>query len=1325
MPTKKKLNLVKLNETYRFVEESGVKYVQTRTEKGWSRKIRAEPSKNGWSLGFRNLIRQGKIPAPSGYRYIAESNRLYNLKSLKGLKSSSSKTKIPTSPKFSNIQVDINEYKPRKRQFELKMYTKVKEGNTINYSDVIVVDGVRYKKASVNGQPLIFVDVDFRSLKSFLKKGKRWETISDKDGILRTDEFLELIKDVDSLNWKRIQNTRSYWEENNVVFEVANIVNSSEAINNVKPIEFGTMLVKDDPPNHYEPILISPYIDYMVSKDGKISSYENLQGKYLPSMCFFSNLINIFRTEYNKKKRQTSLLNLLDYKNFVDFIFEGKYSIEQIQQRGVCFDEMKKFFERFGIQCIIYDVQGQIRLSYEPPKRNSNIRPNSVYFTMHDNHLFHLNKEVKSLSQTTEHRIVRFNVHDLNLEGSYFPSVSKKKEETESLEIVSSFEEVSEIVKSDFTSEKKRYIIVSPYILKNLPYFLLRYFNIQPSILMKGMYNISNIYLKKTSFRCIESDSCGHFAFHGPSENLMYCMKLYDNLKKIALNREAQSVYNQMTRSILTTYKPSPLTFAFREIDYHTPSTLWDFSKYYTSIFMNMEFLMSFNGFDTITPYENEEIEDYCLYLVVKNNDELDFLTKRFNLTFGKNIRGMDVKILYVLQPSHLTTNNIKKHVKTLYEDKNIHLDEFDQDPRKWFMNSIIGQFGKENSCKTKGKVFKDLSEAVKFQQEQGGNVLKLVDEGIYDEDSNENGGEDLYIHSTTKMYRLGDGFLPIYHYIVETGARMLYELKKDLESVGFDVFSCNTDCLTTNTDIEKENIFKVKFADKYFFGKDDDFSKIGTLKIEHRDKMGVKKIGSIVENTCIIPNDNFKEAEKIELKDEWDLNEIHGVMDSEDRLANEAVNGGCGKSFSIEKYPKRKLFVVPTNRRRSSLILKGMDAITTDTLLGYRMSQNDDIFEQGNERRVFMIRGEKRNLSDYEVIVWEEALMNPTDKLWAIRNFMEKHPELKYLFTYDPRQNQPVGERTNNIKKHRRIPYKLKIIRGMSRKFIYLEKNKRNNREQDVKHFVAMNDFVDKGDKMEMIKYLLKHGKVISHVNQIKDKKMICYRNSVASQVSSMIHRRLHGTDNWFIEGQGLLYKSKKSMVKDVKFMFYKNDTYYIHQIDGDKVLLKHCLGDTIELTKTQIKKHFILPYAETCHAVQGDTIDEKYVIDLNDTRLIDCEWLNTAVGRCTSWDNITFYWNPTIQKHRENELRLIIADMIRGYEQADFKAKRYIDDVKDYISVDWVLNELKSSCFLCSEPFETDGDDCFSVDRIDNSIAYIKTNCRIICRCCNSIKR
>ena len=75
-----------------------------------------------------------------------------------------------------------------------------------------------------------------------------------------------------------------------------------------------------------------------------------------------------------------------------------------------------------------------------------------------------------------------------------------------------------------------------------------------------------------------------------------------------------------------------------------------------------------------------------------------------------------------------------------------------------------------------------------------------------------------------------------------------------------------------------------------------------------------------------------------------------------------------------------------------------------------------------------------------------------------------------------------------------------------------------------------------------------------------------------------------------------------------------------------------------------------------------------------------------------------------------------------IFSYKNQD-KARNMIYNESDYITYQWINDQLikqKYICNVCQDVINN-----LSVDRIDNKISHIKSNCQCVCLQCNRSKK
>ncbi len=122
------------------------------------------------------------------------------------------------------------------------------------------------------------------------------------------------------------------------------------------------------------------------------------------------------------------------------------------------------------------------------------------------------------------------------------------------------------------------------------------------------------------------------------------------------------------------------------------------------------------------------------------------------------------------------------------------------------------------------------------------------------------------------------------------------------------------------------------------------------------------------------------------------------------------------------------------------------------------------------------------------------------------------------------------------------------------------------------------------------------------------------------------------------------------------------------------------------------------------------------------------------TAITRARNLNDITFFINSenTINSFKESKYKQYIRFKVENYKTQDKNKNRYWES-KDYINEEWISEQFEKSsqcplCFKSYELFINDNNNVISdltVDRIDNNLPHIKTNCRLTCHHCNISKK
>lgn len=929
-------------------------------------------------------------------------------------------------------------------------------------------------------------------------------------------------------------------------------------------------------------------------------------------------------------------------------------------------------------------------------------------------------------------------------------------------------------------------VYVKDAFLPTLVVHLRHQYNIRASVTLKNTSQIGSVRFGYCQFVSMASPTCGDVVYKN-KQALVHLIKCQEKLYKGCFGNPAwRSVYHKNTYRLLTENKPSPLWNNYLNTSKKGYSK-YDVKKCYSSIVRDAEWILRLNGFDKLETYDGRGVEDTCLYYVKKKSDSLShFPLKRFSLVYGKHLNSTvadNVDILAVLRPSHRVSNVVAEKYKEIFEDKK--LIEWEnqgvlENARKWLLNTTTGTFGQHVRTRWTGKVFDSVEEASTFVDGPHAGVRYFR---VKDSDGKVSNVQDLFLQYAKVWHDLTDGFMLFHHYVVEACVVKMLELKQDLECVGYTVYDVKTDCCDVDYNPEAELKFKEMFGSKWFKKTGTEWEQTGGLSVEHfpddkplhtkrqivvenealakvfnvkpqeqasEDELEAKPVVDDEENemvgkvgydkdgnlTVVYPSQElnlFEETkvEEVSVENEWDTKSVHAVLGK--RCSIEAVMPGSGKSYISETVDGKMLFVCPNNKIVTNLLKKGLEAVTLDHLFGYYLQRHAESFEleEGGLREKFNVGGQETNLSNYTHVTFEEVLLHSVDKIYAIDQFVKQHGdrfEGVYL-NYDENQNRSPDEKLANIPHKEVKNYKLKICRGITGRYIVLREMKRNTNKDNVKHYKAVFELAQRNDTKGINQYLLQNCRVVSRLEDIDTDMCVAYTNPQCDKVNSHTYKRLHGEKPLGV-GMTMIYKGKSQMVGKCKSRFFKNDEYKIVEVvkDEDKVTgytLEHPVTGRETVTPTQLEKLWKLPYCWTGHSTQGSTIDVPYTIDLN-CCFNNAEWLWTAVTRCTDWSQISVFYSPLLHNNFVNKLKSDAQKKINGYAQQDLKAGRFISKKDDYVDVDWVIEHLhEGSCCYCGEPYDFSSSDQFSVDRIDNSLPHLKSNCHVCCKTCNSIKR
>jgi hypothetical protein len=304
----------------------------------------------------------------------------------------------------------------------------------------------------------------------------------------------------------------------------------------------------------------------------------------------------------------------------------------------------------------------------------------------------------------------------------------------------------------------------------------------------------------------------------------------------------------------------------------------------------------------------------------------------------------------------------------------------------------------------------------------------------------------------------------------------------------------------------------------------------------------------------------------------------------------------------------------------------------------------------------------------------------------------------------------------------------------------INLNISKRLKSEEDRNRLVQLKE--DIFNDMDIKTICSKHNiKTIKDINEVNTLNNIAYFNYYADDVNKIVHKKYGKNTSKAVEINGIKYYPGLEIVckthyKSKSTRLFVNYVYIIKTITKNSFTICEPVED-IDIERnfpiSTLTKHFRLAYANTCHSVQGMSIDKKLTIFSSNIKShVDRHYFWTALTRATDFNNVqVFIHNDSeLNKLRNSRLNRYFTEKIQGYKNQDTKKHREITN--QYIDTKWLWAQYRANdyCSHCYRDFEFDFDEDhnmtsnLSVDREDNSKPHDKSNCVLSCVHCNVSK-
>jgi len=790
--------------------------------------------------------------------------------------------------------------------------------------------------------------------------------------------------------------------------------------------------------------------------------------------------------------------------------------------------------------------------------------------------------------------------------------------------------------------------------------------------------------------------------------------KIYDALIK----KDYLSEYSQDVLELESHYNMAPSSGFFGK-KYPDDDVLngVDMCKAYTTCVRDMKFVPVFGYFNRYEAYDNEPINPYFMY-IVKNKFEkaaqVLLMDKYYDRLYGFVLLeaqklGYTFQVKYVRKYSRLETVDFKTPIDEMYDSPVL-----SGESKKYIVNKTTGLWEKKYNKRNITKIFKTYEEAqayqIKFLDAGVKSKIIVIDNTTYEIDQ---GTSSLYVTAREKAVKkylyildtyvetpLCDGFRQVKEIVYCMMKIKLYNLYNKCAMHGLNIAGVKTDCvLVRNTEQEILNS-GIEFKNEF-----------GGLKIDMLKTCVDKQL--TVQYTKLVPMPDVK---IIEIKDEYDDNEFKKVFDENNRILIKSELPGCGKTESVKRYCKETLFVCPFNELALEMKKEGYDVITAHMLLRINMTE----CAKAKMRIV--------DISKYKVICFDEIYLHNNYVKKRIDHYVKTHPKIKFIFTGDMNQNDPIGDIDEDAIDHD------KVVNYIAPNQITLKINKRlkDPKEQDKLKKIKETIFDTNIPVMDTLRKYFKIKNIIDDVNTTMN---LAYSNHRVDLINKNVQSKINVDKKKAVKINGAYFYPKLDVIcrkalrsKDIKL--FTNYVYRIIKINDKQVELREMFENVdITIPLNVFAKHFKLPYCRTGHSVQGKTIREPITIFECDSPYVSRRWVWTAITRCTSFDDVTIFEmsQDEIDDLSVWKTKLYFKLKIEGYMRQDKKANRGITD--DYVSFEWFIEELNKcdyQCYFCKCPLEGKSENDtrttnITADRIDCSISHTKDNCVLACVLCN----
>lgn len=1091
------------------------------------------------------------------------------------------------------------------------------------------------------------------------------------------------------------------------------LTNIKEVAPNTLSVPINEISIRKDTTEQF---INNRFISYMINYDSaSLDKFVSLNymnqftiDKYRANACLFTIIIDTYKNAIEKNYKcplEEKREDWFDYEFLWNLIYpERKFS--KIGELPTTFKHSIKYFEKYNLGLRVVNYHNEIIFQYpdniKTKQFNKNIFPNILNLVYHNTHVY----KITDNKSFVENIVKLNNIETLQKQKSTMEDkISNRfiipKTKSDCSDNIFFFKNPDQIVGIINKNKKLNYFkLYCNGDLREVLNYLVEY-KWTPKISCHNgevtQIRIENLVNSKNKQITIVMQY--PFFTEGEDKVKINDREYYaefekqdDSIKNYLINKNNLSFYTEEAYKFLTE-EYIPINYGRLQDKLPEIYGELDVRKAYLSNLIEMKGFPVLNHFEKPKLYDGHEIKDMNMYRC-KTLQKDAIYNSNIILTTGIELKGSNIKveILEYLEPSFVNENNIEEMINDLWKSK------LYPEHKKFIPNKNIGLLGKKFNKREDCVMYKELVDANTAKNQYGGYIYEI---------------DGVYYHIIKKKREIVCGFLPMHLFILSIMRMKMYLMKQKLENAGLKVLGYKTDAIYFELPSQILNNMRWddkpdEWYDNYFIDLGFDLGdNIGQLTF-NTNKIVSKNIIKFNENKYVshVPDDII--INNIEIEDERNLDEIYSKIVNKTMI--KSFIPGSGKTYSLLNYAKKNyaestLVVCPTNWQCCSIIHNyNLPAITLHNLCGMGIDSE--------------VKHAQYDLSDVKLVIFEEFFAHPVKHIYKVAELMKKHDGIMFLANGDPKQNQPVQEKTNKKKINR-------IINELFPNQIFFNINKRCKSEEDGEKLKKIHDeiFIKKKSPEVIINKFFED-QVIFEIDEIKDNKAITYYNQVATTVNSIIHSRLAQNKNGItlngdIYYEGLIVRCLESYKLKKGVKLFRNYQYKIIKIGKKYIrLIDELSKEKFKVSIRKMKSAFTLPYSMTCHSCQGASIDEKFTIFDVKSNYVDMNWFWTALTRTTDLSKLTFFMGKLPYQIKD------LKQLIKGYKRQDEKKNRKWQE-NEYVTATWIEKEFQKNkkCGHCKDEMtmEKNSQVGISVNRRDNNLPHIKSNCYLTCVHCN----